>query len=235
MKKFFTFLALFFFLGSESLLHPQTLIQQAVGKYRQGDLEGALVDFETVLSKDKENIKAKEYLLNCLVVLGEKYAQEKAYFKALSYLERAIQLAPDDREVNTLYNRVKSEVSSFSFTPTDEKEPKEAFTPEPVVKKEAARKLEKEREREKESKLLKELESIIFRIDQQREDLLREIEEQEKKQNIEIQHLLRESKRVLQQHVLYGLIVLAVLSFIILGLVYANVKSNAKVRDKFLL
>lgn len=241
MKKIFTFLIFFFV--AKSILFGQSPLQQAVEKYRQGNLEGAIIDFETVLSEDKNNIKVKEYLLNCLIVLGEKYIQEKAYVKALPYLERAVQLVPEDREIETLYNRVKSEVSPVSLSPATKKEtkeeikpilPKEVPAPESVAKKEAAERVGKEKESKKEAKLKKESEDIIARIIRQREDLIREIEEREKKQTVEIQNVLSENKRFLQEILLYLGVILAIFIFVILGLVYANAKSNAKARYKFL-
>lgn len=241
MKKIFTFLIFFFV--AKSILFGQSLLPRAVEKYRQRDWEGAIVDFETVLSEDKNNIKVKEYLLNCLIVLGEKYIQEKAYVKALPYLERAVQLVPEDREIETLYNRVKSEVSPVSLSPATKKEtkeeikpilPKEVPAPESVAKKEAAERVGKEKESKKEAKLKKELEDIIARINRQREDLIRKIEEREKKQTVEMQSVLSENKRFLQEILLYLRVILAIFIFVILGLVYANAKSNAKARDKFL-
>lgn len=121
MKKIFTFLIFFFI--AESILFGQSPLQQAVEKYRQGNLEGAIIDFETIISNEKEEIKtkekAKEYLINCLYALGEKTFQAGDNEKALVYLEKAYNLVPENEEVKSLYLLVKEK----TVTPVQTKEP----------------------------------------------------------------------------------------------------------------
>lgn len=109
MKTIFTFLIFFFV--AKSILFGQSLLPQAVEKYRHRDWEEAIVDFETIISEEKEETKtkekAKEYLVNCLFALGEKSFQTGFNEKALSYLEKAYNLAPENEEVKNLYFQVK--------------------------------------------------------------------------------------------------------------------------------
>ncbi|GEM_PF-2149547 len=109
----------------------------AVGlqKYRQGDLEGAISDLEVALSQDKENEKIKNYLLNCFVSLGAKYAGEQNYSKAISYLERAQRLNPEDKEIKDLYNSLKTKIAP---PPAERKK----VVPPPPPKKEEIKKVE---------------------------------------------------------------------------------------------
>lgn len=97
-------------------------------KYRQGDLEGAIADFESILATDKENTKAKEYLLNCLIASAIKSLQEKEYPKAKVHLERALELSPEDAEVKQLYETAKNKIAE---KPTPPQEP--IVSPPPVV------------------------------------------------------------------------------------------------------
>lgn len=250
----FFFLTIIFFLFLRSVILAQDTLSplaRGIQKYRQGDLDGAIIDFEIGLTQEPENEKVKQYFLNSLLGLGTKYFQEKDYQKALLYLEKAYKLAPGDPEVEKLYLAAQAEIATLQpvsppaipkieelpAKPQVETKPilpKEAPAPESVAKKEAAERVGKEKESKKEAKLKKELEDIIARVNRQREDLIREIEEHEKKQTVEMQSVLSENKRFLQEILLYLAVILAIFIFIILGLVYANAKSNAKVRDKFL-
>lgn len=123
MKKIILIFILGFGLWTElyAQLSPLTL---GIQKYRQGDLEGAIADFEIVLETDKENAKAKEYLLNCYIILGAKLAEVHEYNKALTFLERASKLALEDTKIKGLYESVKTKLAS----PTP---PKPAVVPQP--------------------------------------------------------------------------------------------------------
>lgn len=125
MKKII-FICLFFsILGLEIKVFAQlSPLALGIQKYRQGDLEGAIADFETVLETDKENAKAKEYLLNCYITLGAKLTETREYNKALTFLERASKLAPEDTEIKGLYESVKAKLAP----PTP---PKPAVVPQP--------------------------------------------------------------------------------------------------------
>lgn len=87
-------------------------------KYRQGDLEGAITDFETVLAADKENMKAKEYFLNCLIASTMKFIQENEYTKAEKYIDRALELSPEDTEIKQLHQTVKNKLAEKVVPPS---------------------------------------------------------------------------------------------------------------------
>lgn len=89
-----------------------------IQKYRQGDLEGAITDFETVLAADKENMKAKEYFLNCLIASTMKFIQENEYTKAEKYIDRALELSPEDSEIKQLYQTVKNKLAEKVVPPS---------------------------------------------------------------------------------------------------------------------
>lgn len=87
------------------------LLNRGLEKYRSGDLEGAISDFEKVISTAEESPKAKElakdWLLNCLIDAGNKYFQAGDHQKALSFLEKASNLAPENSEVKNLQTKIR--------------------------------------------------------------------------------------------------------------------------------
>ncbi len=124
MRKELLFLSLLVsFLVSATLFAQSSVLNSGLEKFRQNNYEGAITDFETVLSNEKESPTAKEIakesLVNCLLTLGEEYVQKKDYTKALSYYEKAYKLAPENEEVKKRYLIMKE---------------KTAEVPAPVVK-----------------------------------------------------------------------------------------------------
>lgn len=110
--KIFTLFFLLFYLSFSPLIFAQvSRLAQAIEKYAQGKLEEAIPDFESVLTEDKENKKIQMYLVNCLVAVGTKYLKEQNYSKALPYLERAIQLVPEDKEVKEVFQMLKTKIA----------------------------------------------------------------------------------------------------------------------------
>lgn len=91
------------------------LLNRGLEKYRSGDLEGAISDFEKVISTAEESPKAKElakdWLLNCLIDAGNKYFQAGDHQKALSFLEKASNLAPENSEVKNLQTKIKEKTA----------------------------------------------------------------------------------------------------------------------------
>lgn len=143
MKKilFFSLFLIFFLITQvNAQLSP---LATGLQKYRQGDLEGAVIEFENALAQDKENEKIKTYLFNCYLALGVRYGEEKNYTKALDYLDRAQKLNPLDQEAKDLYQTVKTKLAPPLPKPavapkTPEAPPKPVgVTPSPVAKPEA--------------------------------------------------------------------------------------------------
>lgn len=102
----------FLFLTLNTCLIPSSIyagFAEGVKKYTAGDFEGAIPEFDSALKEDKENEKVKTYLLRCLLVTWEKYQRAKSYDKALSYLRKAHEIAPNDPEVKKLYETVLKE------------------------------------------------------------------------------------------------------------------------------
>jgi len=184
-------------------------------KYRQGNLEGAIADFETVLTTDKENVKAKEYLLNCLIALATRFIQEKEYIQALNYLERALKLSPEDIEVNQLYQTVKSKVAKKVTPPTA------PALPSPQVPKIKETKptvlLGREKIIEVRKELFVELEekmtALLANFDRERNAFQQHLAKQEEKE-----------KRARKQFLLLTVLVLLVFTFIFLCSFYTHSK-----------
>lgn len=122
-----------------TLLFAETL-NSGLEKYRQGNLEEALIDFETVVNSEKESPKAKElakeYLMNCILELGNKYLQIQDYQKALTYLEKGVTLFPENTAIKNLYQTVKEKPAvppQAAALPPVVPARKEGVTP-PVIK-----------------------------------------------------------------------------------------------------
>ncbi|HCJ67220.1 MAG TPA: hypothetical protein DHV62_07855 [Elusimicrobia bacterium] len=112
MKKLSYFCLFLIIFGLETKIYAQlSPLATGLQKYRQGDLEGAITDFETALSQDRENERIQSYLFNCYLALGVRYAEEQNYNKAIDYLDRAQKLNPSDQEVKDLYQGVKAKVA----------------------------------------------------------------------------------------------------------------------------
>jgi|GEM_PF-3365440 len=82
---------------------------EGVKKYNAGDFEGAIPDFEYAFEQDKGDEKAKKYLLECLLIVYEKYQREKNYKKASICLRKAYDIDPDNPTVKKLYETATKE------------------------------------------------------------------------------------------------------------------------------
>ncbi|GEM_PF-4613010 len=122
----------FFLLVTTHLFAQADPFAQGVQKYRQGDLEGAIADFELALSQEKENEKIKQYILNCSVTLAYRYMDRKNYAKALPYAERAYELDPSDESIKNLCETLKEASTPEEIKPPDiETKPIPSPQPEP--------------------------------------------------------------------------------------------------------
>ncbi len=143
MKRIVLFLLFGFWIldfGFNTQLNAQlSPLATGLQKYRQGDLENAITDFETALSQDQGNEKIQSYLFNCYLSLGVKYAEEKNYDKAVDCLDRAQRLNPSDQEVADLYQSLRTKAVSepAAAVPEPPAKKKEVAPPAPVVKEEA--------------------------------------------------------------------------------------------------
>ncbi|GEM_PF-6394053 len=243
------FICLFFsILGLEIKVFAQlSPLASGIQKYRQGDLEGAIADFETVLKTDKENAKAKEYLLNCYITLGAKLAEAQDYNKALTFLERASKLVPEDTEIKGLYESVKAKLvpptpPKPAVIPPPAKEVAPAPAPViPKIEKPAVEKVKVEVkpkptppvEEKKRDELEEKITFILARVERDREELLHRISEWEEKEGKERQRILQ-SQKITQRTIIIVAAGLLILTFILLGPVYSNFKRSAKARDKIL-
>lgn len=82
-----------------------------VQKYLKGDLDGAIRDLEDAYNFDKTNKKAQVFLTKVLVGKGTEYYLKKDYTRALPYLRRAHELAPDNEKVKEMFTLVDAEVN----------------------------------------------------------------------------------------------------------------------------
>lgn len=291
-------------------LNAQQLSPMATGlqKYRQGDLEGAVIDLENALSQDKENERIKSYLFNCYLALGVKYTEEGNYPKAISNLESAQKINPEDKEVKDLYESVKAKMApsppkpvapptpapkpvippppakevtppapqptvppslvpvvpppSTEVTPppvpviplpliptpapvspppvrevvppapkvekAKEVQPKKVSKPAIVEVKPAPSQMVEVRKDEFEEKL----KLMLARIDRDRQEILRYVEQMEERERKERQQIFVQSQKAVQKTILIVGIGLMFLTFFILGPIYSNVRRTARVRDK---
>ncbi|MCK4824854.1 HEAT repeat domain-containing protein, partial [bacterium] len=82
-----------------------------VQKYLKGNLDGAIKDLEDAYNFDKNNKKVQAFLTKVLVGKGTEYYLKKDYTRALPYLRRAHELAPDNEKVKEMFTLVDAEVN----------------------------------------------------------------------------------------------------------------------------
>ncbi len=103
-----------------SSLYAQTL-NSGLEKYRQGNLEEAIIDFENVISKEDEKPKTKElasqYFVTCIIELSNRSKETQDYQKALTYLEKGINVFPDNIEIKNLYQETKEKQATVPQKP----------------------------------------------------------------------------------------------------------------------
>jgi len=245
MKKIILFFLLFNFFGFKIELNAQlTPLAAGIQKYRQGDLEGAIPDFETAYAQaqDKEKEKIENYLFNCCVAVGTKYVQENNYPKAIDYLERALKLNPEDQEVNDLYQRIKAKIAPPA-PPKPVVEKIEEIKPEkitkpippPEEKRDEFRKFHKQFRKEivqvqrVQDEFEEKLKLMLARIDRERENLLQHFTLREEKER---ERILKESQKFIQRTTLIFGIGFLFLIFFILRPIYSNVRQITKTKDK---
>lgn len=95
---------------SLSLSKVYAQFAEGVKKYTTGEYEEAIPYLEATLEKDKENQLAKDYLLQSLLTLWERYRQEKKYEKALAFLEKAYKYFPENPRVKELYTTIRKAI-----------------------------------------------------------------------------------------------------------------------------
>jgi len=72
-------------------------------KYLNGDLDGAILDYENALAYNPEDEKARGMLVKVLAEKGKKYYDARDYAHALPSLERAYRLDPRNEELKAMY------------------------------------------------------------------------------------------------------------------------------------
>lgn len=136
MKKVYILFFLFYCVVLVNLVVFAETLNTALEKYRQGNLEEAFTDFQIVFTREEEKPKAKElareYFATCTIELGNKYLQTGDYQKALNYLEKAINLLPENTEIKNLYQTIK-EKSVTVIKPLPSVTPTQQLVPQPPV------------------------------------------------------------------------------------------------------
>ncbi|MEW6558096.1 MAG: tetratricopeptide repeat protein [Elusimicrobiota bacterium] len=111
-------------------------INQANELYSAGDVESAIISLEDALAFDPSSQQAKTLMIKILTEQGKKYYTQKNYPKALQYLKRASDLAPEIPELKTLYNEVQSAQQAAEIKPIEpipQKEIKKIITSAPAT------------------------------------------------------------------------------------------------------
>lgn len=108
----------FFLLGtvcarpSLAASEPKKLYKQAEDKYARGELDEAISDLEKALEIDRNYSKANELLLKILVEVSTEYYAESDYERALPYLTKAYNLAPENAKIVYMYEAVSKELKA---------------------------------------------------------------------------------------------------------------------------
>ncbi|MBI5573591.1 MAG: tetratricopeptide repeat protein [Elusimicrobia bacterium] len=142
MKNSFILIFTFYLLISNNLSAQTELAIQYINKAQEleknGDIENAIGSLEDALAYDPANQQAKLLLVKILVKEGKNYYSRKNYDKALQFIKRASDLAPEINELKTTYENIKQAiegspvVAKEEIAPPKKEEPKKttpAITP----------------------------------------------------------------------------------------------------------
>ncbi|MCB4790737.1 MAG: HEAT repeat domain-containing protein [Elusimicrobia bacterium] len=80
-------------------------------KYVNGDTEGAFADVDKSLELNKDDMFARNFLGIYAKELATKYLNMKNYDKAMPYLEKLLELFPEENEYKTMYETAKKHLS----------------------------------------------------------------------------------------------------------------------------
>ena len=88
------------------------LYKEAEEKYSLGEVDEAIIDLEKALEIDSKFRKAEDLLLEILISVSSEYYAEGDYERALPYLTRAYNLAPENAKVKYMYEIVSRELKA---------------------------------------------------------------------------------------------------------------------------
>jgi len=185
------FFCVFFLLGmilarpGLAVNEPKKLYKQAEEKYARGELDEAITDLEKALEIDRNYSKANELLLKILVEVSTEYYAESDYERALPYLTKAYNLAPENAKIAAMYEAVSKELKM--------EEAKKKLTELEVQKKAEDERRKAELEAEKEEK------KLLERKREEEEGKRRELEaerrrEEEKKRRADFEAKMKEER-----------------------------------------
>jgi tetratricopeptide (TPR) repeat protein len=82
----------------------ETLLDNALDEYKNGELKKALSKLEEARKKDRKNFQLRSLIVKVLTELGMEYSFVELHHEALEFLERAKQLSPEDKKIQDMIN-----------------------------------------------------------------------------------------------------------------------------------
>ncbi|MFH1415787.1 MAG: hypothetical protein ABIH89_06865 [Elusimicrobiota bacterium] len=154
------------------------LLNEALRSYIEGNPVSALEKLNVAFSRDNKNYQVNKLLVKILTELGEGQKNAKNYSESRKYLNKALEISPDNEKAKTIFEEVNRELSKKAKTvevPAKEKNVEKKKLPVQKIN-ETKKKEQPIIDQKKEEELLRKIEHV----EKEKEGLLRKLEEKEK-------------------------------------------------------